>query len=209
MSKLLIVDDHPIFLEGLRQFLETNGHVVEDTARTSTDAIDRAVHGVFDLLVLDVTMADGGGLHILRTLRGAGNQIPIVFLTVGLKPAETMEAVKLGINGIVLKHNDPGNLITCIEAVNRGDTWIDPTIIERVLRRSMAGQSVPVLPQYGLTRRQEELVKLVGEGLRNREIARRCGLTEGTVKLHLHHIYGKLGISSRAQLIMMLAAEAM
>jgi two-component system nitrate/nitrite response regulator NarP len=209
MSKLLIVDDHPIFLEGLRQFLETNGHVVEDTARTSTDAIDRALHGAFDLLVLDVTMADGGGLHILRTLRGAGNQIPIVFLTVGLKPVETMEAVKLGINGIVLKHNDPGNLITCIEAVNRGDTWIDPTIIERVLRRSMAGQSVPVLPQYGLTRRQEELVKLVGEGLRNREIARRCGLTEGTVKLHLHHIYGKLGISSRAQLIMMLAAEAM
>jgi two-component system nitrate/nitrite response regulator NarP len=120
-----------------------------------------------------------------------------------------MEAVRLGINGIVLKHNDPGNLIICIEAVNRGDTWIDPTIIERVLKRSMAGQAVPVLPQYGLTRRQEELVKLVGEGLRNREIARRCGLTEGTVKLHLHHIYAKLGIGSRAQLIMMLAAEAM
>jgi len=209
MSKLLLVDDHPIFLEGLRQFLETNGHVVEDTARTSVDAIDRVAHNSFDLLVLDVSMADGGGLHILRTLRGAGNQIPIIFLTVGLKPAETMEAVKLGINGIVLKHNDPSNLITCIEAVKRGDTWIDPTIIERVLKRSMAGQSVPLLPQYGLTRRQEELVKLVGEGLRNREIARRCGLTEGTVKLHLHHIYSKLGISSRAQLIMMLAAEAM
>lgn len=209
MSKLLIVDDHPIFLEGLRQFLETNGHLVADTARTSADALDRVAHGTFDILVLDVSMADGGGLHILRTLRAAGNQIPVVFLTVGLKPTETMEAVRLGINGIVLKHNDPGNLILCIEAVNRGDTWIDPTIIERVLKRSMAGQAVPVLPQYGLTRRQEELVKLVGEGLRNREIARRCGLTEGTVKLHLHHIYAKLGIGSRAQLIMMLAAEAM
>ena len=209
MSKLLIVDDHPIFIEGLRQFLETNGHLVGDTARTSADALDRVAHGTFDILVLDVSMADGGGLHILRTLRAAGNQIPVVFLTVGLKPTETMEAVKLGINGIVLKHNDPGNLIMCPEAVKRGDTWIDPTIIERVLRRSMAGQAVPVLPQYGLTRRQEELVKLVGEGLRNREIARRCGLTEGTVKLHLHHIYNKLGISSRAQLIMMLAAEAM
>jgi two-component system nitrate/nitrite response regulator NarP len=209
MSKLLIVDDHPIFLEGLRQFLEASGHFVADTARTSAAALDRVAHGAFDLLVLDVSMADGGGLHILRTLRAAGNQIPIIFLTVGLKPTETMEAVKLGINGIVLKHNDPSNLIVCIEAVNRGDTWIDPTIIERVLRRSMEGQAVPVLPQYGLTRRQEELVKLVGEGLRNREIARRCGLTEGTVKLHLHHIYNKLGISSRAQLIMMLAADAM
>ncbi len=209
MSKLLIVDDHPIFLDGLQQFLETNDHVVEDTARTAADALRKVAEGAFDVLILDVTMAEGGGLHILKTLRGAGNQIPVIFLTVGLKPAETMEAVRLGVNGIVLKHNDPGNLLSCIDAVNRGDSWIDPTIIERVLRRSLAGQSVAILPQYDLTRRQEELVKLVGEGLRNREIARRCGLTEGTVKLHLHNIYTKLGISSRAQLIMMLAAESM
>ena len=86
MSKLLIVDDHPIFIEGLRQFLETNGHLVGDTARTSADALERVAHGTFDILVLDVSMADGGGLHILRTLRAAGNQIPVVFLTVGLKP---------------------------------------------------------------------------------------------------------------------------
>ena len=209
MSKLLIVDDHPIFLDGLQQFLETNDHIVEDTARTASDALRKVADGAFDVLVLDVTMAEGGGLHILRTLRGAGNQIPVIFLTVGLKPVETMEAVRLGVNGIVLKHNDPSNLLACIDAVNRGDSWIDPTIIERVLRRSLAGQSVAILPQYDLTRRQEELVKLVGEGLRNREIARRCGLTEGTVKLHLHNIYTKLGISSRAQLIMMLAAESM
>jgi two-component system nitrate/nitrite response regulator NarP len=209
MSKLLIVDDHPIFLDGLQQFLETNDHVVEDTARTAADALRKVAEGSFDVLILDVTMVEGGGLHILKTLRGAGNQVPVIFLTVGLKPAETMEAVRLGVNGIVLKHNDPSNLLSCIDAVNRGDSWIDPTIIERVLRRSLAGQSVAILPQYDLTRRQEELVKLVGEGLRNREIARRCGLTEGTVKLHLHNIYTKLGISSRAQLIMMLAAESM
>ncbi|WEK42500.1 MAG: response regulator transcription factor [Candidatus Sphingomonas colombiensis] len=208
MSKLLIVDDHPIFIDGLRHFLETNGHFVEAATRTSL-ALERITAGDFDLLILDVSMSDGGGLHILRTLRGAGNRMPAIFLTVGLKPSETMEAVQLGINGIVLKHNDPANLLLCVGAVERGDTWIDPTIIERVLRRSMAGQGVPVLPNYGLTLRQEELVKLVGKGLRNREIALRCGLSEGTVKLHLHRIYNKLGIGSRAQLIMMLAAETM
>lgn len=209
MSRLLIVDDHPIFLEGLNQFLETNDHYVESTARTPSAALRILEQGTIDILIVDVSMSEGGGLHVLRTMRASGNRLPVIFLTVGLKPVETMEAVNLGVNGIVLKHSDPENLLTCIEAVNRGDTWIDPTILESALRRSLTAHTVPVLPKYNLTRRQEEIVRLVGEGLRNREIGQRCGLTEGTVKLHLHRIYSTLGIQSRAQLIMMLAAESL
>jgi len=209
MSRLLIVDDHPIFLEGLYQFLETHDHYVESTARTPSAALRIVEQGTIDILIIDVCMSEGGGLHVLRTMRAGGNRLPVIFLTVGLKPAETMEAVQLGVNGIVLKHSDPENLLTCIEAVKRGDTWIDPTILESALRRSLTAQTIPVLPKYNLTRRQEEIVRLVGEGLRNREIAYRCGLTEGTVKLHLHRIYAILGIQSRAQLIMMLAAESL
>lgn len=209
MSRLLIVDDHPIFLEGLHQFLETNDHYVESTARTPTAALRILEQATIDILIIDVSMSEGGGLHVLRTMRAGGNRLPVIFLTVGLKPAETMEAVNLGVNGIVLKHSDPENLLACIEAVKRGDTWIDPTILESALRRSLTAHTVPVLPKYNLTRRQEEIVRLVGEGLRNREIGQRCGLTEGTVKLHLHRIYSTLGIQSRAQLIMMLAAESL
>lgn len=209
MSRLLIVDDHPIFLDGLGQFLETNNHRVESTARTPSAALDLVEQKSIDILIADVSMSEGGGLHLLRTIRSTGNRLPVIFLTVGLKPVETMEAVKLGVNGIVLKHSDPTNLLTCIEAVNRGDTWIDPTILESALKRSLNAQTIPVLPKYNLTRRQEEIVRLVGEGLRNRQIAERCGLTEGTVKLHLHRIYAHLGIQSRAQLIMMLAAETL
>ena len=209
MSRLLIVDDHPIFLEGLNQFLETNDHYVESTARTPSAALRILEQGTIDILIIDVCMSEGGGLHVLRTMRAGGNRLPVIFLTVGLKPVETMEAVNLGVNGIVLKHSDPENLLTCIEAVTRGDTWIDPTILESALRRSLTAHTVPVLPKYNLTRRQEEIVRLVGEGLRNREIGHRCGLTEGTVKLHLHRIYSTLGIQSRAQLIMMLAAESL
>jgi DNA-binding NarL/FixJ family response regulator len=209
MSRLLIVDDHPIFLDGLGQFLETNNHHIECTARTPSKALELLENRLIDVLIADVSMSEGGGLHLLRTIRSTGNRLSVIFLTVGLKPIETMEAVRLGVNGIVLKHSDPTNLLTCIDAVNRGDTWIDPTILESALKRSLTSQTVPVLPKYNLTRRQEEIVRLVGEGLRNRQIAERCGLTEGTIKLHLHRIYAHLGIQSRAQLIMMLAAETL
>lgn len=208
MSRLLIADDHPIFLDGLRQFLSTNDHSVACCARNPTDALAHLATDHPDMLILDVSMSEGGGLHVLKTVRAAGNDIPIIFLTVGLKPSETLEAIKRGVNGIVLKHSDPNNLLACIRAVAQGESWIDPTIIERVLRRSLITQQDAILPNYGLTRRQEELVRLVGQGLRNREIADQCGLTEGTVKIHLHHVFTKLGIRSRSQLILMLAEEA-
>lgn len=208
MSRLLIADDHPIFLDGLRQFLSTHDHSVACCTRNPTDTLAYLKTHSPEMLIIDVSMSEGGGLHVLRTVRGAGNEIPIIFLTVGLKPSETLEAIKLGVNGIVLKHSDPNNLLTCIEAISRGDSWIDPTIIESVLRRSLMTQQDAILPSFGLTRRQEELVRLVGQGLRNKEIAEQCGLTEGTVKIHLHHVFTKLNIRSRSQLILMLAEAA-
>lgn len=208
MAKLLIADDHPIFLTGLKQFLAANDHDVSACAHNSDDALTLMHREGPEILVVDVNMTEGGGLHILRTLRMTGNTIPIIFLTVGLKPSQTLEAIRLGVNGIVLKHSDPTNLLTCIDSVARGETWVDPTIIERALRQSIIDNREVVLPGANLTPRQQELVRLVGQGLRNREIAEKCGLTEGTVKIHLHQIYSKLGIRSRAQLIMLLAKDA-
>jgi len=205
MAKLLIADDHPIFLKGLSQFLASHDHDVVSCARNPGDALAMVAGGGLDLLVLDVSMSEGGGLHVLRTLRAAGNRIPVIFLTVGLKPDDTLEAIRLGVDGIVLKHSDPANLLTCIEAVSRGESWIDPSIIERTLRRSLTRHEAGLLPGIDLTRRQRELVELVGRGLRNKEIADELGLTEGTVKIHLHKIYAKLGIRSRSQLILKLA----
>jgi len=207
LARLLIADDHPIFLDGLKTFLGANHHSVESCARSASDAMGAIARTDHDLLILDVNMGEGGGLHLLRSIRTAGNAIPVVFLTVGMKPAQTLEAIKMGINGIVLKHSDPANLLACIDAVRRGETWIDPTIIERALRHSLAEREGTILPNAGLTMRQQELIGLVAQGLRNREIAERAGLTEGTVKVHLHTIYAKLGIKSRSQLILMLASE--
>lgn len=207
MSKLLIADDHPIFLDGLKQFLVANDHAVMSCARNSSDALSMMEQVRPDVLVLDVNMTEGGGFHVLRTLRNAGSVMPVIFLTVGLKPSETLEAIQLGINGIVLKHSDPTNLLTCIEAVSAGETWIDPTIIEHALRERITRDGKWILPDSGLTQRQDELVRLVGQGLRNKQIADQLGLTEGTVKVHLHAIYAKLGINSRSQLMALLARQ--
>jgi two-component system nitrate/nitrite response regulator NarP len=207
MARLLIADDHPIFVDGLRQFLVANDHSVESVADNARSALDKLALGNPDMLVLDVGMSGGGGLHVLRTLRAAGNDIPVIFLTVGMPAAATIEAIDCGVSGIVLKTSNPTNLLTCIAAVGDGDSWIEPTIIEPVLRRSIAQRHDDLIHLYGLTTRQAELVRLVGSGLRNREIAQQCGLTEGTVKIHLHNIFAKLGVGSRAQVIVMLAEE--
>lgn len=201
MARLLIADDHPIFLDGLHRFLSTNQHAVICCARTAQDAIRMMQTETPDALILDVTMQDGGGIEILRAVREAGNRVPVIFLTVGIEPGKTVEALRLGINGIVLKESDPTELLLCIDAVIRGETRIDPRVTERALLYSVISGGKDLGKDNVLTEREREIMGLIKTGLRNRDIALKCGLTEGTVKVHIHSIFQKLGVKSRAELI--------
>ncbi|MCJ8158055.1 response regulator transcription factor [Sphingomonas sp. LaA6.9] len=201
MARLLIADDHPIFLEGLHQFLSSNEHAVICCARSAHDAIYMMQTERPDVLILDVTMEDGGGLAILRAVREAGNTVPVIFLTVGIEPEKTVEALRLGVNGIVLKGSDPVELLTCIECVMRGENHIDAKVTEKALLHSVISGGKTLGRGNTLTEREREIMKLIKTGLRNRDIALRCGLTEGTVKVHIHSIFQKLGVRSRAELI--------
>lgn len=200
MARLLIADDHPIFLDGLAHFLRSHQHEVINCARSAAEAIAKAETEDPDIMVLDVTMKDGGGLSILTAIRAAGNKVPVIFLTVGIPPERTVEALKLGVNGIVLKEGDPTELLHCIQIVMRGETWIDPRVSEKALLYSVISGG-KAAKDGALTEREREITALIRTGLRNREIALRCGLTEGTVKVHLHSIFQKLGVKSRAELI--------
>lgn len=201
MARLLIADDHPIFLEGLHQFLASNCHAVICCARSAQDALDMLQTEQPDILILDVTMEDGGGLEILHAVRAVGDKVPVIFLTVGIEPEKTIEALRLGVNGIVLKGSDPAELLTCIEAVMRGQNWIDPRVTEKALLYSVISKGKDIVGGSTLTDREREIMRLIKTGLRNRDIAMRCGLTEGTVKVHVHNIFQKLGVRSRAELI--------
>ncbi|MBK5264150.1 MAG: response regulator transcription factor [Alphaproteobacteria bacterium] len=200
MANLLIVDDHPLFLDGLQQFLETNDHTILCCARSVSDALYKLQTEAPDVLILDLSMKDGGGLKILSTIRENGNNVPVIFLTVSIKPEETIEALQLGVNGIVLKESDPEELLTCIATVHAGDNRIDPAIMEKALLHSVVTKNRATSHDV-LTEREKEIAKLIRAGLRNKVIAEKCGLTEGTVKVHLHSIFQKLGVKSRAELI--------
>jgi two-component system nitrate/nitrite response regulator NarP len=201
MAKLGIVDDHPLFLEGLEQYLTAHGHEIAMTAKSVAEAMAALATTKVDVLILDVSMKDGGGLDILSSLRAAGCDQPVIFLTVSMQPEQVVRAMPLNISGIVLKDSDPSTLLTCIDAVLRGETQIDGGTMERALRYSLARGQEASPEGSVLTNREREIVTLIREGLRNRAIAERCGVSEGTVKVHLHSIFRKLGVQSRAELI--------
>lgn len=203
-AQIAIVDDHPIFLDGMVQFLSSHGHDVVFCARSVDEAISRLQAERPDLLILDVSMKDGGGLAILSAIRSSGSTVPVIFMTVHIRPDQTLEAIKLGVDGVVLKDSDPNELLTCIGQVLSGNKSIAPFVMEQALVHSISAPANDSNALSTLTDREMEIAGLIRAGLRNREIAGRCGLTEGTVKVHLHSIFQKLGIKSRSELIIMM-----
>lgn len=197
MTQIMIADDHPIVVSGLEMLLRKSGYDIVASVANGGDALDRLPTARPDILILDVQMPGRNGLDVLRSLRGAGNEQPVVILTAGIDDRQAGEAIQLGANGLVLKDSSPDLLLRCLEEVRQGRRWIDPDIAERALD---AGEHRPDGMET-LSARERAVVDLVVKGLRNREIAGRLGIAEGTVKVHLHKVYEKLGVGSRTELV--------
>ena len=195
MTRVLLADDHPMIASALELLLRGTDYQVVGRARTGKEALAQIDEVNPDLVLLDVNMPDGSGIDVLRKLRKAGEERPIVLLTAGLDDPQLIAADDLEPNGVVLKTSDPALLLECMDRVLEGKTWVDPEIVDRT---AAARQRVSSLPP--LTPRERELVELVRQGLRNRDIAARLGVTEGTVKVYLHSIFDKVGVGSRTEL---------
>jgi two-component system, NarL family, nitrate/nitrite response regulator NarL len=201
MRNILVVDDHPFFLHGFSQYLGETSEFEVDTALSVDEAITKIDTARPDLAMLDVTMHGGGGLRVLRYLRLHYPNVPAMFLTVHIDPEQTIEAMRLGIKGIALKDSDPDVIIEGMNTVLGGGKWFENGVTELALQYSIEKPTGSVRSDDLLTKRELEIVDLVCLGLRNRQIADRCNLTEGTVKIHLNSVYRKLGVASRAELI--------
>ena len=201
MRNILEVDDHPFFLHGFSQYLGDTNEFEVDTALSVDEAIAKIDIARPDLAMLDVTMHGGGGLRVLRYLRVHYPNVPAMFLTVHIDPEQTIEAMRIGIKGIALKDSDPDIIIEGINTVLAGGKWFETGVTELALQYSIEKPTGSVRSDDLLTKRELEIVDLVCLGLRNRQIADRCDLTEGTVKIHLNSVYRKLGVASRAELI--------
>ena len=186
--RILIADDHPMIRTAIEVLLRGTDLTIVGSATTGEEAMRSLEELRPDLLLLDLQMPEGSGMDVLRQVRSDGMRMRVVLLTAGIEDPALMEAV--------LKNSDPAYLIECLDAVGAGRTWIDPELKERMAR--LAENAPPERP--ALAPRERELIKCVRQGLRNREIAKQLGVTEGTVKVYLHNVFDKLGVKNRTEL---------
>ena len=194
--KILIADDHPMIRTAIEVLLRDTGQTIVGSATTGEEALRSLEELRPDLLLLDLQMPEGSGMDVLRAVRSDGLTLRVVLLTAGIEDPALMEAYALKVDGMVLKNSDPAYLIECLDAVGAGRSWIDPELKERIARLA---DRAPV-ERPALAPRERELIKCVSQGLRNREIAKQLGVTEGTVKVYLHNVFDKLGVKNRTEL---------
>jgi two-component system nitrate/nitrite response regulator NarL len=201
--RLVLADDHPVVLHGLQGLFERQEDFeVVAVCRTGAEAIEAARAHAPDVLVLDLKLPGQNGLNVLRTLAGEQASCRIVLLTAAIEDREAVEGVRLGAKGIVLKESSPEVLLECVRRVHQGDQWIDQEVLSRAFGHAVRGVAAASEPGRQLTPREVEIVRMVARGLRNRAVAERLSISEGTVKIHLHHIYEKLGIDGRLELVL-------
>ena len=197
MTRVLLADDHPMIGAALEVLLRGTDYELIGRARSGADALVQIQRLKPDLLLLDVHMPDGSGLDVLRKLRENRRAPAVVLLTAGMDDSQLLAVDKLAAEGMVLKTSDPALLIECMEKVRKGERCVDPEIAERMSHAKERASRAP-----SLTPRERELVELVAQGLRNRDIGAKLGVTEGTVKVYLHAIFDKLGVDNRTELAM-------
>jgi DNA-binding NarL/FixJ family response regulator len=200
--RVVLVDDHQIVLHGLQQLFDRQEdfHVVAACSDGASAVTAIAEHDP-DVVVLDLRMPDRGGLDVLRALTGKHERCRRVLLTAAIRDDEVMEAVKLGVMGLVLKESPPDVLLECVRAVHAGKQWIERDTATRALHSVIARDAAERSPD-ALTPREIEIVRMVAQGLRNKAIAERLSISEGTVKVHLHNIYDKMGVDGRLELVL-------
>ena len=199
--RLVVVDDHPIVLEGLERLFRLEGDL-EIVARciNAREALEAVRLHQPDILLLDVRLPGGSGLDVLEQIRREGLPTRAVLLAGSVNQDELMEALRLGARGVVLKEMAPELLIRCLRTVHAGGRWLEDDFLTRAIEGILDKDGVARPGRLALSAREMEIVRLAATGHHNREIAETLHITEGTVKVHLHNIYEKLGIAGRVEL---------
>jgi two-component system nitrate/nitrite response regulator NarL len=205
--RILIADDHPIFRDGLRRLLESEGDMtVIGEACDGHEAVKFAAELKPDILLLDLAMPHHTGLEALRDLstNSPAGSVRIILLTAAAEKKQVVEALQLGARGVVLKDSATQLLLKSIHAVMAGEYWVGRESVSNLvqyLRNLMQTTSEESRQKrFGLTPRELEIVSAVVAGYANREIAEYFKISEDTVKHHLSNIFDKLGVSTRLEL---------
>ena len=203
MIRIALADDHPIFRDGLRKLLalEEDFQVVAE-ARDGKEVLDILQRDEPDILLLDLKMPGLDGLSTLQRLQAQKAKTKVIVLTASDNEDEYVQAMKFGTSGIALKQTATELLIKSIRKVHGGEVWLDSRTTAAVMKQFAApGEATAKDRERSpLSQREREIVVLVAQGFKNKEIAERMFISEQTVKNHLHNIFDKLGVSDRLEL---------
>jgi DNA-binding NarL/FixJ family response regulator len=196
---IILADDHPVVRRGLLQFFaDVEDLQVLAECGDGNSALEAVRQHEPDVLIADLRMPVTGGMEVLRRLRNEPHSPAVILLAGSISDDEVIEAMRLGAKGVVLKEMAPTLLVQCIRKVAAGGIWLEKEAIGRSLGKLF--QSGDGRARTVLTPREIEIVRMVAQGIGNREVGERLFISEGTVKTHLHTIYEKLGVKGRVQL---------
>jgi two-component system nitrate/nitrite response regulator NarL len=200
--RILVADDHAIFRDGLRKLLEGSDEVtIVGEASNGNECVKMLSKLKPDILLLDLRMPEKDGLGVLEEVNFDSLPTRVIVLTAAEDDRDVVRAMRLGARGVVLKQSASDLLLKSIRKVHDGEIWLDnrmtAEVIDAFKKSAEAGQrrEKPLLSD-----REKEIVQLVAQGFRNREIGEKLFISEQTVKNHLHNIFDKLGVSDRLEL---------
>lgn len=200
--RVLLIDDHALFRFGLQELLERRGIEVVAAVGDATAGVQKVRETHPDVVLLDMRMPQLSGLDLLRELREADQTMPIAMLTTSAEERDVIDSLQGGAQGYLLKDMEPDALIAALGDIVRGKTVVAPELAI-VLAKAVQGEAKVAQAQSGgiadLTPREQEILCHLAEGQSNKAIARRLGISDGTVKLHVKAILRKLDVHSRVE----------
>jgi NarL family two-component system response regulator LiaR len=196
--RVLVVDDHEVVRGGLRAFLELqDGIEVAGEAADGEQAIEAVVRIRPDVVLMDLVMPRTDGIEALRVLRERSPDTRVIVLTSFLDDDKLLPALRSGAAGYLLKNAQPNEIARAVRAAYAGEAVLDPVVAARLVEALEAGGSDEPLDR--LTPREREVLVLIGRGFPNKRIAQELRVSEKTVKTHVGHVLGKLGVVDRTQ----------
>lgn len=199
---VLIADDHPLFRQGIKQILELENDItVVAQAANGDEAVRLTREHKPDVILMDINMPGSNGLQAIKEIKDENINSKIIVLTIHEDREYLIKTIQMGAEGYVLKDAEPSVLIDAIRSVHQGQSYIQPTMTKELVKEfnRLTLHSKEKNGENMLTTREREVLKLIAEGMINKEIATKLYISEKTVKNHVSSIFRKLNVSDRTQ----------